>query len=62
MERLRSSILFVKSTLEALPQLRPVILLLKKLLLVNNLNDLYTGGVSSYSLFIMLSCVASIQS
>lgn len=45
---------FVREKLEEYPILRPVCLMLKKLLVRNELNDPYTGGLGSYSLFIML--------
>lgn len=45
---------FVREKLEEYPILRPVCLMLKKLLVENNFNDPYTGGLGSFSLFIML--------
>lgn len=36
------------------PDLRPVCLVLKKLVKDNNLNEPYTGGIGSYSMFLLL--------
>ncbi len=57
LQKLQDSINFVQHHLYSNHLLLPVILFLKKLTLSHNLNDLYTGGVSSYSLMIMLVCV-----
>jgi DNA polymerase sigma len=35
------------------PTLKPIVLVLKKLLLAQNLNQPYLGGLNSYSLVIM---------
>jgi DNA polymerase sigma len=45
---------FVESNLNQFPILRSVCLMLKKLLVSKSLNDPYTGGLGSYSLFLML--------
>ena len=45
---------FVREKLEEFPVLRPVCLILKKLLVTNGFNDPYTGGLGSFGLFIML--------
>lgn len=45
---------FVRDKLNLYPVLRPVCLMLKKLLVKYNFNDPYTGGLGSFSLFIML--------
>jgi DNA polymerase sigma len=45
---------FVKEKLALHKELRPVCLMLKKLLVENNFNDPYTGGLGSFSLFLML--------
>ena len=45
---------FVRQKLEQFPVLRPVCLILKKLLVQNGFNDPYTGGLGSFGLFIML--------
>lgn len=46
--------LFVKQKIAQYPELKPVCLILKKLLVKNGLNDVYTGGLGSFSLFLML--------
>lgn len=45
---------FVRDKLNQYPVLRPVCLILKKLLVKNEFNDPYTGGLGSFGLFIML--------
>lgn len=45
---------FVREKLELYPVLRPVCLILKKLLVKNDFNDPYTGGLGSFGLFLML--------
>lgn len=45
---------FVKEKLQEYPVLRPVCLMLKKLLVKHDLNDPYTGGLGSFSIFVML--------
>ena len=45
---------FVKEKLQEYPVLRPVWLMLKKLLVKYDLNDPYTGGLGSFSIFVML--------
>jgi hypothetical protein len=44
----------VKSYVDALPQLRPLAIILKHFLKGQGLNDTYTGGLSSYCLVMML--------
>lgn len=45
---------FVRDKLEEYPALRPVCLMLKKLLVKHDFNNPYTGGLGSFSLFLML--------
>jgi DNA polymerase sigma len=45
---------FVETNLIQYPILRPVCLILKKLLVKNGHSDPYSGGLGSYSLFLML--------
>lgn len=45
---------YVEQNLNQFPILRSVCLMLKKLLVSKGLNDPYTGGLGSYSLFLML--------
>ena len=44
----------VKTMLNYHPELRPLVLVLKKLLKENDLNNPYTGGLSSYALVLMV--------
>ena len=46
--------IYVEQNLNQFPILRSVCLMLKKLLVSKGLNDPYTGGLGSYSLFLML--------
>ena len=46
--------MFVQQKLQEFPILKPVCLILKKLLVINQLNDPYIGGLGSFSLFLML--------
>ena len=48
------SALWVTRSLEDLPQSRPITLVLKRYLHGKNLLSSYTGGVSSYGLFLMV--------
>ncbi|OQR92771.1 PAP-associated domain-containing protein 5-like [Achlya hypogyna] len=48
---------FVQRLVAVLPELPPLMLVLKQLLLEHGLNDSYTGGLSSYGLTIMLASV-----
>ena len=36
--------------------LRPLIIILKTYLLQRNLNEVFTGGMGSYGLFVMVAC------
>lgn len=45
---------YVREKLQEEPVLRPVCLMLKKLLVKHDLNDPYTGGLGSFSIFVML--------
>ena len=49
-----SSTSFVRVLTSRLPSLRPMILTLKRLLYVHQLNDPFTGGLSSYGLVLMV--------
>jgi non-canonical poly(A) RNA polymerase PAPD5/7 len=48
-----ASIEFVNKALEFEPGLKPLLLVLKKVLYLEDMNDVYTGGLSSYGLFLM---------
>ena len=48
-----SSTSFVRSLTSRMSSLRPLVLVLKKLLAVNKLNDPFSGGLSSYGLVLM---------
>ena len=45
----------VKNTMEELPMLRPLVILLKQFLLDRGLLTAYTGGLSSHCLFLMVA-------
>ena len=53
---------YVKSQIKIYPQIRPVILVLKRYLKNMKMNEVYFGGISSYSLFlIVLNSIKSYQ-
>lgn len=56
---LQQAVHFVQSNLTYFVNIKPVILFLKKLLSNYGLLDTYVGGLNSYSIMIMLVCVAS---
>ena len=43
--------LLIKNKISAIPILRPIILIMKFILIINNLNKPYTGGMNSFVLF-----------
>ena len=49
-----ASAMNMRKLLEKYPLARPLIMILKSVLRLNNLNELYTGGLSSYSLSLMV--------
>jgi len=53
------SVQFVKEHLEKYPVLPKLIMVLKQFLLLRDLNEVWTGGVSSYSVIIM--CISFLQ-
>lgn len=48
------SVAFVNETLKAYPEIRPVVLVVKRVLAQNNLNSYFKGGLSSYCLFLLV--------
>ena len=53
---------YVKSQIKIYPQIRPVILVLKRYFKNMKMNEVYFGGISSYSLFlIVLNSIKSYQ-
>ena len=49
------TVAFIKDMLEELPQLRPLLMVIKIFLQQRELNEVYSGGVGSYALIIMVS-------
>ena len=45
---------FIKSCLSEYPEIRPLIKIIKKILQLNNMNNSYHGGMSSYCLFLLI--------
>ena len=43
-------------------KLRPLVLVIKKMLLVNQLHDTYTGGLGSYSVFLLVVAFLQVSS
>ena len=53
---------FIKKTLEKKPQIKPVILVLKRYLKIQKINVVFRGGIGSYELFLMvLNVIKSYQ-
>ena len=50
---LNKNVQYVKNKLEEYPQLRPVLLVLKRYFKNMGMNEVYKGGISSYSLFLL---------
>ena len=50
---LNKSVQYVKNKIEEFPQLRPVFLVLKRFFKNMGMNEVYTGGISPYSLFLL---------
>lgn len=50
---LNKNVQYVKEQLEEYPQLRPVLLILKRYFKNMGMNEVYTGGISPYSLFLL---------
>lgn len=50
----QKSIVFINSTCEMHSEIRPLVLILKRLLIECKLNSYYNGGLSSYSLFYLV--------
>lgn len=48
---IQKSIVFINSTCEIHQEIKPLIILLKRLLTETQLNSYYNGGISSYCLF-----------
>ena len=45
---------YIKNVLDAYPNIRPILLVLKRFLQIKKLNSSFHGGISSYSLFLLL--------
>ena len=45
---------FIKNILEEYPQIKPVILIIKRYLKIQKMNEVYLGGIGSYELFLMI--------
>ena len=54
LKKLDDSIQYVKQQLEEFPPIRPVLLVLKRYFKNKKMNEIYKGGISPYSLFLLL--------
>ena len=53
---------YIKNTLKEYPEIKQVILILKRYLKIQNMNEVYLGGIGSYELFLMvLNVIKSYQ-
>ena len=48
------SIDYIKKQLNEYPQIKYIILVVKRYLKIKNMNELYEGGISSFSLYLMV--------
>ena len=52
---------FIRKGINHFPQIKPLIKILKKLLIIKNMNNSYKGGMSSYCLFLIIYSYLRIQ-
>ena len=56
------SVEYIKNQLILFPQIKPVIQILKRFLKRQKMNEVYTGGISSYALFLLvLNCIKMLK-
>ena len=48
------SVEYIKNALKEYPEIKPVILILKRYLKMKKMNEVYLGGIGSYALFLMV--------
>ena len=55
LKQIKTTINFYNNTIKRYPQIKPLTLLIKHLVKKNNLSNVYEGGFSSHSIFIMVA-------
>ena len=49
-----SNVIYIKEQLEKYPEIKPILILLKRYFYVKNMNTSFEGGLSSYNLFLLI--------
>ena len=49
-----SNVIYIKEQLEIFPEIKPILILLKRYFYVKNMNSSFEGGLSSYNLFLLI--------
>ena len=49
-----SNVIYIKEQLEKYPEIKPILILLKRYFYVKNMNSSFEGGLSSYNLFLLI--------
>ena len=49
-----SNVVYIKEQLEKYPEIKPILILLKRYFYVKNMNSSFEGGLSSYNLFLLI--------
>ena len=50
----KSNVIYIKEQLEIFPEIKPILILLKRYFYVKNMNFSFEGGLSSYNLFLLI--------
>ena len=50
----KSNVIYIKEQLEIFPEIKPILILLKRYFYVKNMNSSFEGGLSSYNLFLLI--------
>ena len=58
----KSNVIYIKEQLELFPEIKPILILLKRYFYVKNMNSSFEGGLSSYNLFLLLLSFAKYNS
>ena len=57
-----SSISYIKTQLEEYPEIKPILMILKRYFYIKKMNSSFEGGLSSYNLFLLILSFAKYQS
>ena len=50
----KSNVIYIKEQLEIFPEIKPILILLKRYFYVKSMNSSFEGGLSSYNLFLLI--------